>query len=56
MNRATTETQTLREGDVIDWEVRDERGEPVICDLTRPEARELKRECGGRVCKVVVSH
>ena len=57
MNRLAIETQTLRDGDVLDWELRDDAtGEPVICGISRSEARDMKRECGGIICRVVVSH
>ncbi len=56
MNHLAIETQTLREGDVLDWEIRDENGDPIICGLNREGAREFKRECGGIVCRVVVAH
>lgn len=56
MNRLAIDTQTAREGDILEWLLVDENYEPVIRDLTRREARELKRECGGHVCKVVLAH
>lgn len=45
-----------REGDILDYELRDEHGKPCAAGLTREQARELKSFAGGYVCKVVVVH
>jgi len=46
----------LPEGTVLEYQVWDENGHPVIRDLTRNQARELRRECGGYVVKAEVVH
>lgn len=46
----------LPEGAILEYQIWDEQRRPVIRDLSRAEARELRRECGGYVVKAEVTH
>ena len=46
----------LPEGTILEYQLWDDDQHPVARGLTRDEAREYKRECGGYVVKVEVVH
>jgi hypothetical protein len=61
MNRADDHSKPRNpprfvDGDVLDHQLWDEQGKPCAKGLTRDQARELKRSCGGVIVKVVVTH
>lgn len=46
----------MKTGDILHWIVVDARtGEPIIRCAGRAEARQIARECEGRVAKVVLT-
>lgn len=50
-------TRLPLEGEIVEWQLRDEITlEPCMAAATREDLRILKRDCGGIIVKVVVTH